>query len=148
LKFNQLGSFMPSHVSTLGAEQDLAPEVEELKRELSEAHRREAATAEVLKVISRSTFNLQSVLDTLTASAARLCEAEAAGLAIVRERDGAYHYASAHGFRQKRLNISRARRFPGGAGASLGEPCWKVTLSTCTISKRTPNTRCGKPKSG
>jgi len=64
---------MPSHVSTVGAEQDLAPEVEELKRELSEAHRREAATAEVLKLISRSPNELQSVFETVVRNAAALC---------------------------------------------------------------------------
>src|SRR5437899_4565446 len=71
---------MPSEVSTAGADQDRGRIVEELKRELAEAHRREAATAEVLRVISSSPTDVQPVFDTIVRSAVRLCDGLFSGL--------------------------------------------------------------------
>ena len=65
---------MQSDVSTAGADQDLGRSVAELERELSGAHRRETATAEVLRVIGSSPTNAQPVFDTIAASATRLCD--------------------------------------------------------------------------
>jgi len=97
----------------------IAIENARLLNELRESLQQQTTTADVLKVISRSSFDLQAVLDTLTVSAARHCEAQMA--AIVRQKDaGSYYYATTYGISADSNNYLKSVAIKVGRGTVVG----------------------------
>jgi signal transduction histidine kinase len=105
-------------VANFAAQAVIAIENTRLLSELRESLQQQTATADVLKVISRSTFNLQAVLDTLVASAAQLCGADSAS--IHRPQDNAYPCVASHGYSPEFQQYLRDHPIVAGRGSAVG----------------------------
>jgi signal transduction histidine kinase len=96
----------------------IAIENARLLNELRESLDQQSATADVLKVISRSTFDLRPVLQTLVESAARFCAADNA--TVIREKDGLFYTAEAYGYSRGFLDYIRNTPIKAERGSASG----------------------------
>jgi GAF domain-containing protein len=124
----QPGAFADHHVQLLRTFADQAviaiengrlfEEVQARTRDLSESLQQQTATADVLKVISRSAFDLQVVLDTLTQSAAALCNAD---MACISRQDGTgFVHVTNYNFPADWVDYSRSYKLQAGRGSIVG----------------------------
>ena len=105
-------------VTTFADQALIAIENTRLLTELRESLQQQTATADVLKVISRSTFDLKSVLQTLIESAARLCEADQA--TITRQIGGVFFRAEFYGFSSEFIDYARTIPVAAESGSVHG----------------------------
>jgi signal transduction histidine kinase len=105
-------------VETFADQAAIAIDNVRLLDELRQSLQQQTATADVLKLISRSTFDLRAVLQTLIESAARFCAADKA--ALIREKAGGFYTAEAYGYSREFMDYIKNIPIKAERGTASG----------------------------
>jgi signal transduction histidine kinase len=121
-------------VQNFAAQAVIAIENTRLLNELRQSLQQQTATADVLKVISRSTFDLQVVLNTLVESAAHLCDAD---MAFISRREGeGYRFGANFGYSPEYAKFLETQTLSPGRGTMTGRAVYErraVQIADVTV---------------